>query len=66
MFPWCARITELQHLRPQAARIVQELDTEWDKLAVEHFGGDLECADTQVSCRPRSQTHWHSGDAVEI
>jgi len=29
---------------------------EWDKLAVEHFGGDLECADSQVSCpaRPHS------------
>ena len=29
---------------------------EWDKLAVEHFGGDLECADSQVSrpARPHS------------
>lgn len=32
----------------QAARIMQELDMEWERLAVEHFGGDLECADTQV------------------
>ena len=32
----------------QAARIMQELDMDWERLEVEHFGGDLECADTQA------------------
>ena len=27
---------------------MQELDMEWERLEVEHFGGDLECADTQA------------------
>jgi hypothetical protein len=34
--------------RRQAARIVQELDTEWAKLALQHFGGDMDCADSQA------------------
>ena len=36
----------------QAARIMQELDMEWERLALEHFGGDLECADTQARSLP--------------
>ncbi|KAK9833296.1 hypothetical protein WJX81_004290 [Elliptochloris bilobata] len=46
----CLPSEELARECGRAARVMQELDMEWERLAVEHFGGDLECADTQEDC----------------